>query len=268
MLPSLFVSHGAPTLPLTDAPARTFLAGLGTQFPRPKAILMISAHWDTEQPMVNAVAVNETIHDFSGFPRALYEMRYPAPGSTELAERVCDLLCAAGLASATDRKRGLDHGAWVPLSLMYPDADIPVVQLSVQSHLGPAHHLQLGRALAPLRAEGVLIIGSGSFTHNLMEFRGQPLAATAPGWVTEFAEWCATALAEGRVCDLLTYRRLAPSAARNHPSEEHFLPLFVALGAGGEDAKATQLHTSATHGILRMDVFAFEGAAVTQTVAA
>ena len=145
MLPAIFLSHGAPTLPLVDAPARDFLAGLGASLPRPTAIVVISAHWETQAPMVNAVARNETIHDFYGFPKALYEMSYPAPGDAPLADRITDLLSAAGLKSSIDHKRGLDHGAWVPLLLAYPGADIPVLQVSVQSHLGPAHHHQLGR---------------------------------------------------------------------------------------------------------------------------
>ena len=262
MLPSLFVSHGAPTLPITDAPAKQFLQSLGAdidhRYGRPSAILVASAHWETEAPAVNAPPVLDTIHDFGGFPRALYEMRYPAPGSSAVAERVSDLLCAAGLQSRTDASRGLDHGAWMPLMLMYPQADIPVVQLSVQGHLGPAHHLQVGCAIAPLRAEGVLVVGSGSFTHDLSEFRAyrDVLDAPEPGWVTDFADWCDAALASRNVADLLSYRRLAPHAVKNHPTEEHLLPLYVALGAGG-NGSSEHLHASATHGVLRMDVYAF-----------
>jgi len=259
-LPSLFLSHGAPILPLTDAPARTFLAQLGGAIERPKAILVASAHWATQQPAVNAVAWNETIHDFYGFPRPLYELRYPAPGSPALAGRVAGMLKAAGLDCATDERRGLDHGAWVPLLLMYPNADIPVLQLSVQPRLGPAHHVRLGQALAPLRQDGVLILGSGSLTHNLSEFRGQDVNDPAPAWVDEFADWFNTALNERRADDLVNYRRLAPHARKNHPTEEHLLPLYVALGAGGEHGSCERLHASTTHSILRMDVYAFGGA--------
>jgi len=255
-LPSLFLSHGAPTLPLTDTPARAFLSQFGRELPRPKAILVASAHWETERPAVNAVAWNETIHDFYGFPRALYELRYPAPGAPDLARDIAERLQAAGLACDIDTQRGLDHGAWVPLSLIYPAADIPVLQLSVQTHLGPEHHLRLGRALAPLRNEDVLIIGSGSFTHDLSEFRGHGPNDPAPDWVNGFADWFDTALTEERFADLVNYRRLAPYATKNHPSEEHLLPLYVALGAGGESPHAQRLHASATYGILRMDVYA------------
>lgn len=261
MLPTLFVSHGAPTLPLTDTPARRFLERLGRELPRPKAILVASAHWETGEPMASAVAVNETIYDFYGFPRALYALRYPAPGSPALAERVTDLLCAAGLASGMDRARGLDHGAWVPLMLMYPEADIPVAQLSVQSHLGPAHHLQVGRALAALPGEGVLVIGSGSFTHDLSRFRGHGPDDPAEPDVIAFADWFDAALREGRTCDLVTYRRKAPFAERQHPTEEHLLPLYVALGAAGPGAASRRLHESAAYSVLRMDAYAFDAAA-------
>ena len=257
-MPSLFLSHGAPTLPLTDTPARTFLTGLGQQLPRPKAIVVVSAHWETSRPAVNAVAVNDTIHDFYGFPRPLYEMRYPAPGSPALAESIGEKLRQSGFGCDIDRSRGLDHGAWVPLLLMYPQADIPVLQLSVQPHLGPEHHLRVGRALAPLRDEGVLIIGSGSFTHDLSEFRGHGPNDPAPDWVNSFADWFHAALTGSQTDDLLNYRRQAPFAVKNHPTEEHLLPLYVALGAGGDNARAERLHVSATYSVLRMDVYAFE----------
>ena len=259
-LPSLFLSHGAPTLPLTDTPARAFLQHLGATLERPKAILVISAHWETAAPMVSAVDRNDTIHDFGGFPRALYEMRYPAPGSPSVAARAADLLRAAGLDCGIDQRRGLDHGAWVPLMLMYPQADIPVLQLSVQPHLGPEHHLRLGRALAPLRQEGVLIIGSGSFTHDLSEFRGHGPNDPAPQWVNSFADWFHAALMEHRFDDLLGYRKQAPFATKNYPTEEHLLPLYAALGAAGENARPKRLHASATYSVLRMDVYAFQAA--------
>jgi len=256
MLRPIFLSHGAPTLPFEDVPARAFLKGLAATMPRPRAILVVSAHWETRVPTVNAVERNRTIHDFSGFPEALYQLEYPAPGDDALADRVADLLSAAGLHSAIDRNRGLDHGAWVPLMLAWPDADIPVVQLSVQSHLGPGHHLELGRALAPLTHEGVLILASGSFTHDLSSWRGHA-GKPEPTWVAGFADWFDAALTGKRTSDLLAYRTLAPHAARNHPSEEHLLPLFVALGAAGPDARAERLHASTTYSVLRMDAYSF-----------
>jgi 4,5-DOPA dioxygenase extradiol len=263
MLPALFVSHGAPTFPLTDAPARSFLEQLAGHFAeRPKAILMVSAHWETAVPSLTAGAQNETIHDFHGFPKELYEIRYPAPGSAWLVDRVVTLIQAGGGAVHCDPVRGLDHGAWVPLKLLYPDADVPVVQLSVQTQAGPDYHYRLGHLLAPLRKEGVLIIGSGSFTHDLSSFREYytALHAPAPDWVNAFADWMTAAIGEDRINDILAYRKLAPHAVRNHPTEEHLLPLFVALGAGNGGA-AQHLHQSTTHGILRMDAFAFGAAA-------
>ena len=259
-LPSLFLSHGAPTLPLTDTPARAFLSQLGHTLERPKAILVISAHWETETPAVNAVALNETIHDFGGFPRALYELKYPAPGAPTLAAEIAKTLREAGFACSIDTKRGLDHGAWVPLLLMYPQADIPVLQLSVQPHLGPQHHLRVGRALASLRRQGVLIIGSGSFTHDLSEFRGHGPNDAAPGWVNDFADWFHGALTKNDTDALIDYRRQAPFAAKNHPTEEHLLPLYAALGAAGDEVRAERLHASATYSVLRMDVYAFRSA--------
>ena len=254
MLPALFVSHGAPTLPFDDVPARDFLRSLGTTIDRPKAILCVSAHWDTAEPQLNSVAANSTIHDFQGFPEALYRLRYDAPGAPHLAMRIARLLDASGHRAALDPARGLDHGAWVPLLLMYPDADIPVLQLSVQSGSTPAHHIALGRALAPLRDEDVLILGSGGFVHNLRALDRLDMSAPEPAWSAAFGDWLLAALIERRDGDLADYRRLAPEAARAHPTQEHLMPLFVAYGAGGQ---ATRLHRSATFGSLRMDAYSF-----------
>jgi len=257
MLPSIFVSHGAPTPPLDGCPSREFLTGLGATLPRPRAVLAVSAHWDNAAPAVNRVAVNDTIHDFYGFPEALYRLHYPAPGSPELAGRTQQLLSEAGLRADADDARGLDHGAWVPLMLMYPQTDIPVVQLSIQSHLGPEHHLKLGRALVSLRSDDVLVLGSGGFTHNLRALDCWRLDGPERPWVGEFSDWVHAALSEGRTGDLTAYRRLAPHAADAQPEEDHFMPLFVALGAGGVGAGAKRLHRSTTFGSLRMDAYAF-----------
>jgi 4,5-DOPA dioxygenase extradiol len=257
MMPSLFLSHGSPMLALSDVPARDFLAGLGGTLPRPRAIVVASAHWDTEKPEVSAVAVNQTIYDFSGFPPALYALRYPAPGDPVLAAEVAAMLRGHGLDAGVDTGRGLDHGAWVPLLLMYPKHDIPVLQVSLQSYLGPRHHLHLGQALAGLRARDILVIGSGSFTHNLRRLSAPGLQAPPPPDVAAFCDWMDLALTEGRVDDLLAYRSKAPHAALQHPTEEHLLPLYVAIGAAGEPSRATRLHSSATYGVLRMDAYAF-----------
>jgi 4,5-DOPA dioxygenase extradiol len=249
MLPAIFVSHGAPTLPFDDVPARDFLRGLG-QGIKPRAIVAVSAHWDTPKPAANAVAVNGTIHDFGGFPQALYDLRYPAPGDALLAREVSALV-----GGGVDTVRGLDHGAWVPLMLMYPDADVPVVQLSVQSHLGAAHHIALGRKLAVLRDDNVLVLGSGGFVHNLR--RIAPPGSPEPEWSQEFSGWMHDRLMAGDDAALADYRAQAPHAVMAQPTEDHFMPLFVALGAGGENAKAARLHSSATFGSLRMDAYSF-----------
>lgn len=254
--PALFVSHGSPLLALEPSTTRDFLGRLGRQLGRPDAIVVLSAHWQAECPTVGAAARPDTIHDFRGFPKALYQLDYPAPGDPVLAGRVLQLLGDAGLSGRADPGRGLDHGAWMPLSMLYPDADVPVLQIALQGSLGPAHHLALGRALRPLREDGVLILGSGSLTHNLAEFRGQPLDSAPEPYVSEFANWVADAVAEDRRDDLVAYRDLAPHGTRAHPSEEHLLPLFAALGAG--DGPGRRIHLSVTHGILAMDAYAFD----------
>ena len=256
--PALFVSHGAPTLALEPGSTRGFLAQLGAGLGRPKAILVVSAHWETVASAISVAPEPETIHDFYGFPEVLYRMRYPAPGAPALAQQSVQLLAAAGLEAAAVPDRGLDHGAWVPLLLMYPDADIPVAQVAVQTRLGPAHHLRLGEALRPLRDEGVLIIGSGSATHNLREFGNHRYDSPPPGWVSAFNDWLAGAIEEGRTADLLDYRRMAPQAARNHPTEEHLLPLFAAYGAGTPGVQPQRIHSGYTYGVIGMDAWRFD----------
>jgi len=255
-LPSLFVSHGAPTLSLEDVPARAFLAGLGQTMPRPRAILVASAHWETASPEISTATKPETIHDFSGFPPELYRMNYAAPGAPDVAAQAMALLDKAGLGTAADPQQGLDHGAWVPLRLMYPAADIPVAQISIQPHLGAAHHIALGRALAALRREDVLIIGSGGAVHNLRTLR-YGSHDTIPDWARHFDDWLAAHLETGDDAALGDYRRLAPNAAQAHPRDEHLLPVFVAYGAGGAAARGTRIHTSFTHGSLSMAAYSF-----------
>jgi 4,5-DOPA dioxygenase extradiol len=256
-LPALFISHGSPMLALEDSPARRFLQDLARSLRRPRAILVISAHWETEgAPAVSLAPQPETIHDFRGFPPALFAMRYPAPGAPELAEQVAALLEQAGMRVRRDPGRGLDHGAWVPLSLMYPDAAIPVTQLSLLHGGTPAEHARMGGALHDLCRQDVLIIGSGSLTHNLYELRREE-PAPPPAWVSEFSDWMAAMLLSGRREALLDYRRQAPSAERNHPTEEHLLPLFAAMGAAGDDARAERLHASVEYCVLAMVVYAF-----------
>lgn len=248
--PVLFVSHGAPTLVIDPCPTRTFLSEVGQRLGKPKAVLCATAHWTAPTPMLSSTLKPGTIHDFWGFPDELYAIHYPAPGDADLAGRARELLSLAGIEAGMDPRRGLDHGTWVPLALMYPDADVPVVQLSVQPGTGPAHHLELGRALAPLREEGVLILGSGSLTHNLRDLRAPGSAPQK--YARDFAVW-ATQLAEaGRDAELAAYLERGPEAARNHPTAEHFLPLLVAMGAGGT---GRLVHDDIMFGVLSMGAF-------------
>ncbi|MCC7046623.1 MAG: dioxygenase [Alphaproteobacteria bacterium] len=252
--PAVFVSHGAPTLLLEGGPAVAFLSGLGAQLGRPSAVVCVSAHWETAAPSVSAADRPETIHDFYGFPRALYAMRYPAPGAPALATRVRDALGEAGFSCAVDPRQGLDHGAWVPMKVMYPDADVPVLQLSVQPQAGAAHHLAIGRALAPLRRDGVLVLGSGSAIHNLRALRWGD--AKPEDWAVGFADWLDARVAEGAVDELAHYRERSPGGVMAHPTDEHFLPLFAAMGAGGS-ASGRRLHSSFSHGNLGMQAYAW-----------
>jgi len=256
-LPSLFVPHGAPTFALAPGEAGAALTALVEQLPKPKAILMVSAHWETEVPTLSAASRPETLHDFYGFPQELYGLRYPAPGAVPLAMDVRVLLEEAGFTVALDCSRGLDHGAWVPLRLMYPAADIPVLSMSVQSHLGPRHHYQLGQALASLREDGVLVIGSGNLTHNLGHFAQLRGADHAPEYVADFQSWVQDQLQSGNTEALLDYRHLAPGAVDAHPKDEHLLPLYVALGAAGDDCAAERLYGGIEFNMLAMDSYAF-----------
>ncbi|MCR9218899.1 MAG: dioxygenase [Alphaproteobacteria bacterium] len=261
-LPAFFISHGAPTLPIDEgAPAKAHLERLGStlakEVGRPRAILVLSAHWETAQPTVSAAAAPETLYDFHGFPEPLYRLAYPAPGAPDLAADVAERLRAAGFDARIDPDRGLDHGAWTPLLLMVPDAAIPVLQLSIQPAAGPGRHIAIGRALAPLRREGVLILGSGAATHNLRAFRGQPPDAPAADWALAFADWLEEAVAADDEAALAAYRS-APEGARNHPTPEHFLPFFAAYGARSPGVAGKPVHRSMRHGILAMDCYRFD----------
>lgn len=256
-LPTLYVSHGAPTLALEPGQTGPALAALGQELRRPAAILMVSAHWETSRPAASTATHPETIHDFGGFPDALYRMTYPAPGAPEVARRAKDLLDAAGIGADLDPKRGLDHGAWVPLRFLYPAADIPVTQLSIQPRLDPRHHYRVGQALRGLAETGVLIIGSGSLTHNLRELRMNAAKPATERYAVEFQEWVYQAVNTNDIAALLDYRRLAPAAARAHPTDEHFLPFFVALGAAGGSVSARRVNDEITYGALAMDAYLF-----------
>jgi 4,5-DOPA dioxygenase extradiol len=256
--PAIFVSHGMPAIVVQPGPTHDFLRGLSQMFDRPKGIICVSAHWEAGWPMLSASEMPETIHDFSG-PPILFEKRYPASGDPALAGEAATLLTDAGLEAKTDPARGLDHGAWVPLMLMYPEADIPVIQLSVQTELDPQHHLNLGRALQPLREKGVLILGSGGATHNLPEIRKYKVDSKPPDYAVAFDAWLQEAVTSGKQETLINYEQEGPSASQNHPyPAEHFLPLFVPLGAGSPGAKGRLLHQVFMYGVLSMAAYAWD----------
>jgi len=258
-LPSLYISHGSPMTALQPGQVGLRLAELAADLPRPRAIVIASAHWLSDLPHVGAHPQPPTIHDFGGFPEALYQIRYPAPGDPVLAAQVLQRLQDAQLDAHLDVRRGLDHGAWVPLRLLFPDASIPVVPISLQPQRGPVHQLALGRALAPLRDEGVLLIGSGSITHNLHDFGTYQDGKEAP-YVRPFIGWVEQRLAASDVDALLDYRRQAPYAARAHPTDEHLQPLHFAMGAAGTGALgARRLDAGIDAGMLAMDIYRFDG---------
>lgn len=253
--PSLFISHGAPDLALRDGPAHRFLRLLGQSLARPDAILIVSAHDTGRGVTVRAPRRFRTWHDFGRFDPRLFDMRYEPTGASAVAQEAARLLQEAGLQPETSEDDRLDHGAWVPLSLMFPAADIPLAVVSIDPAQGGEWHHGVGRAVAPLRDRNVLIIGSGSISHNLHEvFR--PAASGDRRWVEDFTTWLAERTERGDRAALLDTMRSAPAAMRNHPTDEHLLPFFVALGSGGEDG-GRRLHHSYTYDVLAMDVYAF-----------
>lgn len=255
MQPSLFISHGSPMLALQPGASGPALARIAAKLQRPDAIVVVSAHWESEALRVMSNAQPQTWHDFGGFPAELYQVQYPAPGSPQLANDIVQRLQAAGLAANTDDRRPFDHGSWVPLSLLYPEADIPVVQLSLPSRQGPGLQVRVGEALAALREQNVLLIGSGNITHNLGELDWRSSGDEAAPWALEFRDWMVERLQEDDLAALLDYRRQAPYAQRNHPSDEHLLPLFFARGAGSTFAIE---HQGFTLGALGMDIYRFD----------
>ena len=251
----LFVSHGAPTFALEPGKLGPQLSALGKSLPRPQAVLVISPHWLAPQVRVNHAQQLGTVHDFGGFARELYSLQYPAVGHPALAERTLEILAQAGWSGVADEQRGLDHGAWVPLRYLYPKADVPVFQLAMPYQLDTVSAYTLGQALAPLQQEGVLIIGSGGLTHNLYEFNG--MAREDAPYVKEFARWVADTVTRQDHASLTNIMALAPHAQRAHPSLDHLLPLLIAAGAAGTQAKVTVLEGGITYGMLSMDSYLF-----------
>ena len=253
--PALFISHGAPTFALEPGVLGARLAEIGPALDAVQAVLVVSPHWQTRGLVVSAAMQPETLHDFGGFPAPLYALHYPAPGAPQVAQEVADTLSAAGWPVTIDAHRGLDHGAWVPLLHLRPQADIPVLQLSMPFSLDAAAALALGQALRPLRDMGIAIAGSGSMTHNLGEFRGPGLPEQP--YVRAFAQWMHERVITRDLQALADYRSLAPSAARAHPSDEHLLPLQVAVGATSAEEPATLLATEIRYGMLSMASYAW-----------
>jgi 4,5-DOPA dioxygenase extradiol len=240
---------------LEPGPAGEAWKALGRRLGKPRAIVIASAHWESDLPMLTGTARPQTIHDFSNFPEPLYRLRYPAPGAPEIAQRAQALLKEAGLGAAIDGSRGLDHGAWAPLLYMYPEADVPVVQISVQPALGPRHHVAVGNSLRNLSGEGVLLIGSGHMTHNLRDWaRGR---GTPEPYAREFQAWVFDKLNKHDVEDLIEYRARSAHGVRAHPTDEHFLPLFFALGAAPERATPERVYDAIDSGVLAMDAYVF-----------
>ena len=252
---SLFVSHGAPTFALEPGLAGPALTELGKRLTRPEAVLVVSPHWITKEIRVGVSVAPETIHDFRGFPSELYNLEYPASGHPELAQTALALLEASGWKARTDDTRGLDHGAWVPLMHLFPDHSVPVFQVSMPDNLDPASAWQLGQTLQPLQHEGVLIVGSGSLTHNLYEVQwGEKNAAS---YAREFTDWVRSAVQSGDHQRLIETLEKAPHAQRAHPTIEHFLPLLVAAGAAEQQQPGVVIDGGIEHGVLAMDTFIF-----------
>ncbi len=262
-LPTLFVSHGGPDIVLADTEARHYLETVSTLMPRPKAIVIVSAHFETDGVAVVTDPKPGMIYDFGGFAPELYRMVYPAKGEPALAERVFGMLEAAGLNPHTYEKRGYDHGTWTPLMLAFPDAGIPIVQVSIDPTRDAAWHYAIGKALAPLREESILLIGSGHITHNLRAYfttirRGAEPDPVLAGKVHAFTEWFEERLAAGDRDALLHWKDRAPYPAENHPTDEHLMPIFFALGAAGEAGKGRRVHNSVDHGFFANDSYLFD----------
>jgi len=254
-LPTLFISHGSPTFALEPGRLGPSLTTLGKQLPCPRAVLVLSPHWMTRGVFVQSSAQPATVHDFGGFPRPLYSLQYPAAGAPELAQEIVELLGHQGIPAQLADSQGYDHGAWIPMMHLYPDADIPVLQLSQPSVPSPVALLELGQAVAPLREKGVLIVASGCITHNLYEFR---MGSSVEPYAQRFADWTWERINDGDLDALLGYRQRAPQAARAHPTDEHLLPLYFAIGAAGNDwTRATRLQGGTTYGVINMDSFVF-----------
>lgn len=254
----LFVPHGSPTFALNPGAAGAAMSGITQKLTTPRAIIVVSPHWDTHIPTVSVATQLETIHDFYGFPQELYELQYPATGCPEVANEVVIALQAAGFEVAQDKEHGLDHGAWQPLRHMFPDADVPIVPLSMQMHQGPAHAYRIGQALSALTDKNIWVIASGNITHNLTDWHvAASIGGQTPAYVKGFADWVEEKLKDHDVQALIDYRNHSAEGRQAHPSEDHLLPLFVALGAAGNEAQAQAFYQGVSDYVISMDGYAF-----------
>lgn len=254
----LFVPHGAPTFALDPGAAGTAISKISKEFGNPRAVLCISPHWETKIQTIGTAVQLETIYDFYGFDERLYQIKYPATGCPELAREVQMALADHSISCMEDPERGLDHGAWIPLRQLFPDANIPVVPLSLQSNASPESAYKLGQALTELSDKGVLIIASGNLTHNLGDYAiARRQDGQTPEYVKEFADWLHTVLSTGDIDTLINYRTINKNGVRAHPTEEHLLPLFVALGAAGKNSRPTAFYRGINDYVLAMDAYTF-----------
>ncbi|MCA0756304.1 dioxygenase [Paenibacillus sp. N4] len=255
MIPSYFFAHGAPSIVLENNEYTAFMKNFAAQTPKPKAIVLFSAHWEQEEQTISAVDSYGTIYDFSGFQPELYTITYPAKGERSISGQIQALFTKHGITSSMDNERGLDHGAWAVLKLLYPDADIPVVALSVNRHLTNGQQYEIGKALAELREQDVLIIGSGGTVHNLRKLNWQ--GEGVDEWALAFDNWLQSKLEAWDAEALFRYRELAPHAAEAVPTNEHFIPLLLAMGTGDRNRQAELLHRSYQFGNLSLSCWEF-----------
>jgi 4,5-DOPA dioxygenase extradiol len=255
-MPAVFVSHGSPMVALQQGLYQDALAAFGRSH-SPKAIVVVSAHWGTGTTIeITGDNTHRTIHDFGGFPSELYALTYDAPGSPTLAATVARMLEDAGWKSSVTRERGLDHGAWIPLRILYPGADIPVVALSVPLQFSPEQLYRVGRSLSPLLAEGVLILGSGGIVHNLRQVHFEDRHAAVDPWAAEFDKWFAEGVKSHDHKALFDFAEAAPYARMAVPTFEHFAPVFAVLGAGADSVDVSTIFEGFEHGNISMRSFA------------
>lgn len=259
MMPSLFIAHGAPLIAIEDNEYTQFLNHLGRTMPKPKAIVLFSAHWESRTQQVSRVEEYDTIYDFGAFPEALFRIKYPAKGNKEITNEIMHLFTDQGISYDMDTERGLDHGAWVVLRLLYPDADTPVISMSVNPHLTPEEQYKIGKSLTSLREQDVLIIGSGGTVHNLRALDWTKGKGEVDDWALGFDEWLALHLKNWDTKALFHYKSLAPDAAKAVPpyGNEHFVPIFYAMGAADNKQEAKLLHRSYRYGNLSHSVWQF-----------